>query len=455
MTSSNLTALSPLDGRYSNKIKELQPICSEYGLMYFRLLVEIRWLQALAAHSQITEVGALSPETQKWIETILTGFDENAAGEIKKIESQTNHDVKAIEYFLKSRLEQQSELKPLVEFIHFACTSEDINNLSYALMLKTARDQVLLPCMRQLIEQLQTLAHTVANQPMLARTHGQAATPTTMGKELANVVARLQRQLIQFEQTTFLGKINGAVGNFNAHMIAYPEVNWPELAEKFVTNLGLTWNPYTTQIEPHDFIAEYCDILVRFNTIMIDFNRDIWGYISVGYFKQRTIANEVGSSTMPHKVNPIDFENSEGNLSLANALLQFLAAKLPTSRWQRDLVDSTLLRNLGVAIGHSLLGYKSALQGIGKLAINPAALEQDLEANWAVLAEALQTVMRRYGIEQPYEQLKALTRGKEVNQATIQEFVQTLALPAEVKKQLLKLTPANYIGNAVEMAKKV
>lgn len=455
MTPASLLALSPLDGRYSNKINELRKVTSEYGLIYYRVIIEIRWLQALAADPNIKEVPPLSASANQWLEQAINDFNEKDAEKVKTIEATTNHDVKAVEYFLKERLSEQPELKPLLEFVHFACTSEDINNLSYALMLKNARDQVLIPAMHKLIEQLIQFAHQFAKQPMLARTHGQPATPTTVGKEMANVVARLRRQLSQFEQCEILGKINGAVGNFNAHISAYPNVNWSELAQKFVTTLGLTWNPYTTQIEPHDYIAEYCDVLARFNTIVIDLDRDIWGYISLGYFKQRPVEHEVGSSTMPHKVNPIDFENSEGNLSLANALLQFLAGKLPTSRWQRDLVDSTLLRNLGVTLGHSLLAYKATFQGLQKLALNPEELNQDLNENWAVLAEPLQTVMRRYGIDKPYERLKELTRGKIVDEKTIHAFINGLNLPNDVKKELLQLTPANYLGNAIEMAEKI
>jgi len=455
MELSSLTAISPLDGRYHEKLADLNPLFSEYGLMRFRLTIEIAWLKALADEPQIQEIPPLSEHAVHLLDKLLENFHENDAKRIKNIEKTTQHDVKAIEYFLKEKIQGNSELHSISEFIHFACTSEDINNLSYALILTTARQQFLLPGLGNLISDLTHLAHQYATLPMLARTHGQAATPTTLGKEIANVIARLRQQIDCFANVKMLGKINGAVGNFNAHFVAYPDVNWPLLAKNFVEKLNLNWNPYTTQIEPHDYIAEFCHTLIRLNTILIDLNRDIWGYISLGYFKQKMAEGEVGSSTMPHKVNPINFENGEGNLGMANAILDFLARQLPISRWQRDLVDSTLLRNLGVGIGHTLLGYQSTLTGIKKLEANPAKMAQDLDNNWETLAEAIQTVMRRYGIQNPYEQLKALTRGKQIDQQSLRAFIETVALPPAAKQALLDLTPASYVGNAAEMGERI
>jgi adenylosuccinate lyase len=455
MDLSALTAVSPIDGRYGSKTASLRGIFSEYGLIQRRVLVEIRWLQCLAAHPGITEVPALSSAAISQLESILQKFSETDAARIKDIEQTTNHDVKAVEYFIKERFAGNSELEAIAEFVHFACTSEDINNLSHALMLRDGVQTALQPLMQELVTALGTLAQDTAGAPMLSRTHGQTASPTTMGKEVANVVARLQRQLTQLSTVPYLGKINGAVGNYNAHMTAYPEVDWQANAEQFVTSLGLSWNPYTTQIEPHDYMAELFDTIARFNTVLIDFNRDIWGYISLGYFKQLTIAGEVGSSTMPHKVNPIDFENSEGNLGLANAVFGHLGAKLPISRWQRDLTDSTVLRNMGVGFGYSLIAYQSSLKGIGKLQLNEARLAQDLDNSWEVLAEPIQTVMRRYGIEQPYEKLKELTRGQDMSREVIQAFVATLDIPAAARDELLALTPANYIGNAIDQARAI
>ncbi|MFZ5755629.1 MAG: adenylosuccinate lyase [Pseudomonadota bacterium] len=455
MTLSSLTALSPVDGRYAGKVGALRPVFSEYGLIRFRVLVEVRWLQALAAHKGIPEVPPLSAAASTLLDAIVSGFDEAAAQRVKDIEKTTNHDVKAVEYFLKERIKGNAELEKIGEFIHFACTSEDINNLSYALMLKTGRDEVLLPLLRRVTDAIRKLAHEHANVPMLSRTHGQTASPTTLGKEMANVVARLERQIAQIGKVEILGKINGAVGNYNAHLSAYPQVDWEASARAFVESLGLTFNPYTTQIEPHDYVAEFFHALERFNTILIDFDRDVWGYISLGYFKQRTVEGEVGSSTMPHKVNPIDFENSEGNLGIANAIFVHLAAKLPVSRWQRDLTDSTVLRNLGVGIAHSVIAYDASLKGIGKLQVNEARLAEDLDAAWEVLAEPIQTVMRRYGIEQPYEKLKAFTRGKAMTRDSMQELVRSLMLPESAKNELLALTPATYTGNAAQQAKKV
>ena len=450
-----LNALSPLDGRYQSKVDPLRPFFSEYALIKHRALVEVEWLKALAAAPTIKEIQAFSPSTIQELDTAINNFGEADAAQVKSIEMRTNHDVKALEYWLKDKFANNAEIKKASEFIHFACTSEDINNLSHALMLKNAREQVMLPNLASLIARLTELANQLADQPMLSRTHGQTASPSTMGKELANVVYRLKRQEQQLKNNEILGKINGAVGNFNAHLSAYPDVDWETFAKKFVESLGLTYNPMTIQIEPHDYMAELYDVLARINTILIDINRDIWGYISVGYFKQKLKAGEIGSSTMPHKVNPIDFENSEGNLGLANAILRHLAEKLPISRWQRDLTDSTVLRNMGVAFGYTLLGYDSCLRGLNKLEVNPQRLAEDLNNSWEVLAEPIQTVMRRYGIENPYEQLKELTRGKDgINQASLQTFIQTLAIPAEAKQYLLDLTPATYIGKANELAKK-
>jgi adenylosuccinate lyase len=452
---SPLTAISPVDGRYGATTEALRPIFSEYGLIRQRVLVEIRWLQALAASPAIEEVPALSQTAHALLDGIAADFSEDDAARVKAIERTTNHDVKAVEYFLKERIAGDAELEAVAEFIHFACTSEDINNLAHGLMLRQARDAVLLPEMDALIDALRTLAHRHAELPMLSRTHGQPASPTTLGKEIANVVQRLRAQRDAVAGVALLGKINGAVGNYNAHLAAYPGIDWPAFARGFVESMGLTWNPYTTQIEPHDYMAELFDALARFNTVLLDFCRDTWGYISLGYFKQRTVAGEVGSSTMPHKVNPIDFENAEGNLGIANALLRHLAEKLPVSRWQRDLTDSTTLRNLGVGIAHTLIALQSARRGIGKLEADPMRLAADLDANWEVLAEPIQTVMRRWGVEQPYERLKALTRGQRIGPDALAQFVDGLDIPASAKAELKALTPARYIGNAAEQAKAV
>ncbi|NVD35388.1 adenylosuccinate lyase [Marinobacter lutaoensis] len=450
-----LTAISPVDGRYGSKVSVFRNIFSEYGLIRNRVTVEIRWLQQLAAHPEITEVPPFSDQANAFLDNLVTGFNLADAERIKEIERTTNHDVKAVEYFIKEKIAAVPELHAVTEFVHFACTSEDINNLSHALMLREGLDQGLLPAMERVIEKLAQLARAHAAQPMLSRTHGQTASPTTVGKELANVVHRLRRQLEQIRGIELLGKINGAVGNYNAHLSAYPHVDWAANAQAFVESLGLSWNPYTTQIEPHDYIAELYDAIARFNTILIDLDRDIWGYISLGYFKQKTVEGEVGSSTMPHKVNPIDFENSEGNLGIANALFDHLAAKLPVSRWQRDLTDSTVLRNLGVGFAHSLIAYEATLKGLGKLEINPDRLNEDLDHAWEVLAEPIQTVMRRYHIEKPYEKLKALTRGKAMSADVIQNFVAGLDIPDAAKAELMALTPATYIGNAAEQARKI
>ncbi len=447
-----LTALSPIDGRYASKTKLLRPIFSEYGLIRYRVIIEIRWLQTLAEHQLINEVPPFSATAQQHLNALIDNFSEQDALRIKEIEQTTNHDVKAIEYFLKEKLGALNELSLISEFIHFACTSEDINNLSYALMLKEGR-QLLSQQMDDCITSITHIAHAYAAQAMLSRTHGQSATPTTVGKEFANVASRLQRQREQLMGVNLLGKINGAVGNYNAHCVAYPEVDWPSLAQHFVESLGLHFNAYTTQIEPHDYIAEYFHALIRFNTILLDFDRDIWGYISLGYFKQKTIAGEVGSSTMPHKVNPIDFENSEGNLGIANALLSFLAEKLPISRWQRDLTDSTVLRNIGVGIAHTSIALQATLKGISKLELNSTSLNTDLDNNWEVLAEPIQTVMRRYGIEKPYEKLKALTRGQRLTAEEFHLFIHTLEIPEHAKQQLLALTPHTYLGYAAHLAK--
>ena len=455
MSLTTLNALSPLDGRYQTKLDALRPYFSEYALIKHRAWVEVEWLKALAAASELTEIAAFSPATIKELDAAIANFSESDAAQVKAIEARTNHDVKALEYWLKDKFEANPEINKASEFIHFACTSEDINNLSHGLMLKTARDEVMLPFLANLMARLKELATQLADQPMLSRTHGQTASPSTMGKELANVLYRLQRQEKQLKNNEILGKINGAVGNFNAHLAAYPDFDWEQFAERFVRSLGLTYNPMTIQIEPHDYMAELYDSFARINTILIDLNRDIWGYISVGYFKQKVKAGEIGSSTMPHKVNPIDFENSEGNLGIANALLRHMAEKLPISRWQRDLTDSTVLRNMGVAFGYTLLAYDACLRGLNKLEINPEKLAQDLDASWEVLAEPIQTVMRRYGIANPYEQLKELTRGKGgINQASLHAFIQDLAIPAQAKQDLLAMTPASYIGKAVALAKR-
>jgi adenylosuccinate lyase len=451
----SIKALSPVDGRYADKADALRGIFSEYGLIRFRVLVEARWLEALADEAAIAEVPALSGAARDLLNRIVNEFGEPDAERVKTIERTTNHDVKAVEYFLKEKIEGCAELERVAEFIHFACTSEDINNLAYGLMVKEARDAVLLPEMEKLIAAVRERAHAYAGQAMLSRTHGQPATPTTVGKEFANVAARLARQRDQIAAVAPMGKINGAVGNFNAHAIAYPEVDWPRLAWRFVESLGLAWNPYTIQIEPHDYLAELCHALSRFNTVLIDFDRDVWGYISLGFFKQKTVAGEVGSSTMPHKVNPIDFENSEGNLGLANALFSHFAEKLPISRWQRDLTDSTVLRNIGVGFAHVLIALGSTLKGLGKLELNPEALEADLEGNWEVLAEAIQTVMRRYGMAQPYEKLKALTRGQRVDAAGMRAFVETLEIPEDARRRLAELAPRDYIGYAESFAKAI
>ena len=455
MQLTSLTAISPIDGRYGSKTADLRPIFSEYGLIRFRVTVEIRWLQSLAAHPGITEVPAFSGAAEAALESIITGFTETDAQRVKDIERTTNHDVKAVEYLIKEKFAGNDELENVSEFVHFACTSEDINNLSHALMLREGRDAVLLPQVDAVINAIRSLAHKYADHPMLSRTHGQPASPTTLGKELANVVARLLRQREQIVAVTLMGKINGAVGNYNAHLSAYPEIDWVLHAQTFVESLGIAWNPYTIQIEPHDYMAELFDAVARFNTVLIDFCRDIWSYISIGYFRQKTVAGEIGSSTMPHKVNPIDFENAEGNLGIANALFDHFALKLPVSRWQRDLTDSTVLRNMGVGLAYTTIALQSALRGIDKLEIDAQRLASDLDANWEVLAEPIQTVMRRYGIEQPYEKLKALTRGQRIDQVGMQAFIDTLDLPDAVKAMLREMTPASYIGNAAEQARNI
>lgn len=455
MAHSELTAISPIDGRYAGKVSDLRPIFSEYGLIRFRTEVEIRWLQHLAECPKIGEIPRLSADAQSQLNALLEGFSLADAERVKEIEKTTNHDVKAIEYFLKEKIANSEELARISEFIHFSCTSEDINNLAYALMLKHGRDGVILPALDGLIENIKNLALNYAGQSMLSRTHGQSASPTTIGKELANVAARLESQRSQFANIAIRGKMNGAVGNYNAHRVAYPEVNWPELSEAFIRALGIEYNPYTIQIEPHDYMAELFHALSRINTILIDLDRDLWSYISLGYFRQKTVAGEIGSSTMPHKVNPIDFENSEGNLGIANAMLAHLSAKLPISRWQRDLTDSTVLRNIGVAMAHTTIAFQATMKGLSRLELNRSRLEQDLENNWEVLAEPIQTVMRRYGIENPYEKLKELTRGQEISAEKLQSFVKTLDLPAEAKEKLLALTPSNYVGYARELAQKI
>jgi adenylosuccinate lyase len=455
MELSTLTAVSPIDGRYGSKTEDLRPIFSELGLIRHRVLVEVRWLQALAAEPGIPEVPPLSEHAVHILEGLFEGFSEADGHRVKNIERSTNHDVKAVEYFIKERIAGNAELAAVSEFVHFACTSEDINNLAYALMLREARGQVLLPQMDDVIATLRELAHGLADQPMLARTHGQPASPTTVGKELANTVHRLSRQRHQIAAVPLLGKMNGAVGNYNAHLAAYPQVDWPGLARRFVESFGLELNPYTTQIEPHDSMAELFDAIARFNDVLLDFCRDVWGYISLGYFRQKTVAGEVGSSTMPHKVNPIDFENAEGNLGIANAILGHLVRKLPISRWQRDLTDSTVLRNLGVGIAHTSIALQSALRGVGKLQADPERLAADLDANWEVLAEPIQTLMRRYGLEKPYERLKGLTRGQRIGRAELAEFIDALEIPEAAKAELKALTPAGYTGNAAEQARAV
>ena len=453
MELSSLTAISPIDGRYADKTQSLRPFFSEYGLLRARVEVELRWIHVLGDNAGVTEVPKLSSHAEEFINNLMTNFSVEDAAEIKAIERETNHDVKAVEYFIKRKFKANDELHKVNEFVHFACTSEDINNISYGIMLKNARKEIILPEMGTIISTLRKLAHEHADTPMLSRTHGQPASPTTLGKEIANVVKRLEIQHTHVSSVLLCGKMNGAVGNYNAHFSAYPEVDWPSMARDFVTSLGLHWNEYTTQIEPHDYMAELFQAMIRFNTILIDFCRDIWSYISIGYFKQKTIEGEIGSSTMPHKVNPIDFENSEGNLGLANAIFDHLALKLPISRWQRDLTDSTVLRNLGVGFSHSILAYSSALKGITKLEANPSAMATDLDNNWEVLAEPIQTVMRRYGVENPYEKLKDLTRGQRVNKAVMLSFINDLEIPEQAKTQLRLLTPANYIGNAAEQAR--
>lgn len=450
-----LTAISPIDGRYGAKTAAFRELFSEYGLIKHRVLVEVRWFQALANQSEIKEVPTLDSDALKVLNDIVDNFSLSDAERVKTIERTTNHDVKAVEYFLKEKIQGNATLEASSEFLHFACTSEDINNLSHGLMLKAGREEVLLPAMDEVITILTEQAHKFAAQPMLSRTHGQTASPTTVGKELANVVYRLRNQRDQVANTKIYGKANGAVGNYNAHISAYPEVDWPAFSQQFIESIGLTINPFTIQIEPHDYMAEMFDALSRFNTILIDLSRDIWAYISNGYFKQKTIAGEIGSSTMPHKVNPIDFENAEGNLGIANALLNHLSIKLPISRWQRDLTDSTVLRNLGVGFSHSLISYQSLIRGLNKLELNAAVIDADLNASWEVLAEPIQTVMRRYGIENPYEKLKELTRGKAITQEAFQQFINTLDMPEEARNNLLKLTPHNYIGNAIEQTQKL
>ena len=451
MTLTSLNAISPVDGRYGSKTQSLRDVFSEFGLIKYRVMVEVRWLQSLANHPQITELPRFSDTANQLLNDIVDNFSEADAQVIKDIERTTNHDVKAVEYFLKDKTAVNAELGAIKEFIHFACTSEDINNLSHALMLNAGRD-VMRGDMQDNIDRLETLSVEMASLPMLARTHGQTASPTTAGKEMANVVYRLRRQMKQIDSVEILGKINGAVGNYNAHISAYPEIDWPAHAQKFIESLGISFNPYTTQIEPHDYIAELFDGYCRFNTIIIDLDRDIWAYISNAYFKQKTIAGEVGSSTMPHKVNPIDFENSEGNLGIANAVMQHLSAKLPVSRWQRDLTDSTVLRNMGVGLAYSMIAYQSTLKGLKKLEVNEASLANDLNNAWEVLAEPIQTVMRRYAIDEPYEKLKAFTRGKAMTSDMMKDFINSLALPQEAKDGLLAMTPASYIGNAAEQA---
>ena len=452
---SPLLAISPLDGRYRSKADALAPFFSEFGLIRCRVVVEIRWLQALAACEGISELAPLSAAQIETLNAIHRDFSLEDAQRVKDIESKTNHDVKAVEYFIKEKLKDSADLSDHLEFVHFACTSEDINNLAYGLMLLEGRREVLLPKATEMISSIEELAHRYAEQPLLSRTHGQPASPSTVGKEMANVAYRLRRQLQQIESSPLLGKINGAVGNYNAHYSAYPDVDWPTLAQEFVTDLGLEWNPYTTQIEPHDYLAELFDCFARFNTVLIDFSRDIWAYISLNYFRQKTVAGEVGSSTMPHKVNPIDFENAEGNLGMANAMLQHLAAKLPISRWQRDLTDSTVLRSIGTGFGYSYIAYQALQKGIGKLELNAAAIDADIDACWEILAEPVQTVMRRYGIEEPYEKLKALTRGKGITQQALQEFIGALEIPEAAKSELMALTPRSYLGNAIQQAQAI
>jgi len=453
MNLSSLTAISSVDGRYSEKTRALRPVCSEFGLIHRRVIVEIRWFQALCAQPGIPELPTLSAAASDYLDELAAEFDEASAVRVKEIESVTNHDVKAVEYFLKEKFERVPGLAGHTEFLHFACTSEDINNLAYALMAKDAQEMVLSPAMQRIEHALEALAQANADMAMLSRTHGQTASPTTLGKEMANVLARLRRQTRLIGRQDYLGKINGAVGNFNAHLSVYPDVDWPALSRDFVESLGLEWNPYTTQIEPHDWMAELFHAQCRYHTVLIDFCRDIWAYISIGYFRQKPVEGEVGSSTMPHKVNPIDFENAEGNLGVANALLEHLAAKLPLSRWQRDLTDSTVLRAMGTAWGHAVVAFASLSKGLSKLEVHEERLAADLDASWEVLAEPIQTMMRRYGIKNPYEQLKALTRGKAIGPDELTRFVHSLDLPEEARRRLLELRPGNYTGNAAEMAR--
>ena len=455
MSSSSIKAISPADGRYAEKVSELRNIFSEYGLIRFRVLVEVRWLQCLSDEADVPELAPLSSVMKDVLNNIVDNFSVDDATRVKKIEATTNHDVKAVEYLIREKLGVGPETQALKDFLHFACTSEDINNLSYALMLRSARSDVLIPKMRDLRSKLNNLAKENADLAMLSRTHGQTASPTTLGKEVANVVARLDRAQKRFADVEILGKFNGAVGNYNAHLIAYPDADWPDIAHRFITSLGIEANPYTTQIEPHDWTAEYAHALMRYNTILIDFSRDVWGYISLGYFKQRVAKDEVGSSTMPHKVNPIDFENAEGNFGMANAMLGHFAEKLPISRWQRDLTDSTVQRNLGSAVAHMLIALQSLMKGVGKLEVNATAINGDVSQAWEVLGEAVQTVMRRYGVPEPYEKLKALTRGQAVTQETMLEFIQSLDIPEPEIKRLLALTPETYIGLAAQQARDV
>jgi adenylosuccinate lyase len=450
-----LTAISPLDGRYAAKCDSFRELFSEFGLIRLRTLTEVRWVQFLADAPEINDFGPLAPVVSTYLNSLAENFGPEQARQVKTIESSTNHDVKAVEYLIASQLDEDRDLAEIRPFVHFACTSEDINNIAYALMLRDGREKVVRPALHGVINKLRSMAAETAEQPMLARTHGQPASPTTLGKELANVIARLERQLSVFKRVPTSAKINGAVGNFNAHTVAYPDADWMALSQAFIESLGLDWNPYTTQIEPHDWIAEYCDALARINTVCLDLSRDIWSYISIGYFRQQRIATEVGSSTMPHKVNPIDFENAEGNLGIANALLRHFSEKLPVSRWQRDLTDSTVLRNLGVAVGHSMLAYQSLMAGLGKIAHDPDRMNADLAANPEVLGEAIQTVMRRFGQADAYEQLKELTRGEKVTVETLRTFVEGLDLPAEAKARLLTLEPATYTGIAVTLARKM
>jgi adenylosuccinate lyase len=455
MENAQLNSISPLDGRYAAKVDRLRELFSERGLIYHRLLVEVRWVQFLADQSDVAGIGPFSPVVNDFLDRLVADFGRQGAERVKAIEAITNHDVKAVEYYLAERFGDDRELTAIKPFLHFACTSEDINNIAYALILRRGRDDVLVPTLRKLSGQLSALARQTAGLAMLSRTHGQTASPTTLGKELANFVYRLDRQQRQLSAVPPLAKMNGAVGNFNAHTVAYPEVDWLALSRAFVESLGLEWNPFTTQIEPHDWVAEYCDALARLNTVLIDFSRDVWGYISLGYFRQRKVASEVGSSTMPHKVNPIDFENAEGNLGIANALLGHFAAKLPVSRWQRDLTDSTVQRNLGVALGHTLLALESLLKGLSRLEHDPERITADLEARWEVLAEAVQTVMRRHGAPDAYEQLKALTRGATIDAAGLREFITGLDIPAADRERLLALTPTTYTGLAAELASRL